>query len=133
MNGDGVNEIVTCGETGAEVVKIISELVVWEFNPELNKLDDVTWNNGDGYWSSAESVALGSLNGEMKMVTGGYFFDKSAKGWADLNVWSYSTEIVKDTSEFWDAVGRAAVYGVFVKDNKVYSAGVANDGTVDNG
>ncbi len=132
LNADGVNEIVTCGEIGVGE-QTHSELIVWGFNPELFKMDDVTWNNGDGYWSSAESVALGSLNGEMKMVTGGSFYDASGKRWADLNVWSYGTEITFDASEFWEDVGNAAVYGVFVKNNKVYSAGALNDGSVTKG
>lgn len=68
LNGDGVNEIVTCGSTGVGL-KVNSELVVWGFDTELYQMDTVNWNHGDGEWSLAEDVALDNLNGEIKMVT----------------------------------------------------------------
>jgi len=129
-NNDDTNEIVTCGATWDGTRR--SQLQVWGWGPRLDLLASEEWAQGDGEYSECNAVALGELDGEVKIATVGDFKNDS-KYWGELRVWSYDSDLTLESSEEWESAGDTLVSGVFIADNKIFTAGLSNDGTRENG
>ena len=131
LDDDGTPEIVTCGMV-YDGTTMQCQLRVWSWGAGLHLEASEEWDPSS--WSECYGVALGELDGEARIATASVFWDEvEGKSWGKVGVWSYGSDLTLEDSEEWDSVGDTWARGVFIDDDKIYTAGISNDGTRDRG
>jgi len=130
LDGDGTPEIVTCGTATVDWTTVECQLRVWSWGAGLHLEASEEW--APHPFSNCYGVALGELDGEVKIATANYFYD-GVKYWGQVGIWSYGSDLTLEDSEEWESVGNTVAYGVFIDDDKIYTVGYSNDGSRDRG
>jgi len=135
LDGDGTPEIVTCGFVTADWTTIQCQLRVWSWGAGLHLEASEEWTDENLiWWSECCGVALGELDGEARIATASRFWDDAEmKFWGQVRVWSYGSDLTLEDSEEWESVGGTEAVSVFIDGNKIYTAGLSNDGTLERG
>ena len=130
LDDDGTPEIVTCGLV-YDGTTAQCQLRVWSWGAGLHLEASEEWDPSD--WSDCYEVALGELDGEARIATASHFVDSGGKLWGKVGVWSYGSDLTLEDSEEWESVDYTRAFGVFIDDDKIYTAGSSHDGTRDRG
>jgi len=130
LDGDGTPEIVTCGVV-TDGTTWQCQLRVWSWGAQLHLEASKEWDSSP--YSECFRVALGELGGEARIATASVFVD-SGKLLGKVGVWSYGSDLTLEDSEAWGQTeSYTYAWGVFIDDDKIYTAGLSNDGTHDEG
>jgi len=130
LDGDNTPEIVTCGAASEDGATYQCQLRVWSWGAGLHLEASEEW--APHPYSTCDGVALGELDGEVKIATANIFHD-GVKLWGQVGVWSYGSDLTLEDSEEWESVGDTSAVDVFIDDDKIYTVGLSNDGTRDRG
>ena len=130
LDGDDLLEIVTCGMASVDLTTVECQLRVWSWGAGLHLEASEEW--AETGWSDCHGVALGELDGEARIATANFFYDEvEIKYCGQVSVWSYGSDLTLEDSEEWYTVGHTNARGVFIGDNKIYTAGSSFDGTLE--